>query len=130
MGNRKGKNETMVELLIAIIIIVESGGDIKAFNKDECAAGCLQIRPIYLRDVNSILGEERYSLEDRFDREKSIEMFEIYTSHYYKHYFAQIESIGMSEVEAKARIHNGGPRGWQKKATDSYWLKVKAEMEK
>jgi hypothetical protein len=27
-------------------------------------------------------------------------------------------------MEDAARIWNGGPNGWKKKATDSYWQKV------
>ena len=118
----------MMELLILAIILIESGGDPKAYNQREQAAGLMQIRPIYVQDVNRILGEDRYTLDDRWCREKSIEMFVIYTRHYYNHYWRQIESMGMGEDEAKARIHNGGPRGWQKKATDEYWQKVKNVM--
>ena len=33
-------------------------------------------------------------------------------------------------LEELARIHNGGPRGGSKQATEGYWRKVKAEMER
>ena len=33
-------------------------------------------------------------------------------------------------IEDIARIHNGGPNGYKKQATDVYWLKVKAQLKK
>ena len=44
--------------------------------------GILQITPIYVKDVNRILGEERFTLDCRIDIDKSLEMFEIYQSYY------------------------------------------------
>ena len=40
--------------LIEAIIYVESRGDIKEHNISEDAVGCLQIRPIMLREVNRL----------------------------------------------------------------------------
>ena len=31
-------------------------------------------------------------------------------------------------VEVLARIHNGGPRGWKKEATRSYWARVERRL--
>ena len=31
----------------------------------------------------------------------------------------------MSDLEKVARIHNGGPKGYKKKATIKYWAKIK-----
>jgi len=31
-------------------------------------------------------------------------------------------------AEDIARIHNGGPNGYKKTATDQYWVKVRAEI--
>ncbi len=33
------------------------------------------------------------------------------------------------DAERIARVHNGGPRGHKKKATDRYWSKVKRELD-
>lgn len=41
------------------------------------AVGYLQIMPIYVAEVNRILGEDKYTLADRTNRAKSIEMFNI-----------------------------------------------------
>jgi len=35
----------------------------------------------------------------------------------------------VATVEVLARIHNGGPRGYAKKATLRYWKRVQARME-
>lgn len=42
--------------LIDAVILVESGGDERAFNRKENAIGILQIRPIMVRDFNRITG--------------------------------------------------------------------------
>ena len=55
--------------LINAMIQVESEGDNSAYCAAEEAVGCLQIRPIMLREVNRILEicnkVDRYTLEDR-----------------------------------------------------------------
>ena len=63
------------------LIWVESKGDCKAVgSKDD--VGVLQITPILLRDCNRILGYERFTLTDRLDSLKSVEMFNIIQDHY------------------------------------------------
>ena len=108
-----------LEGLLKAIAQVESNGDSSAYNHKENAAGPYQIRPVYLKDVNRIVGYEKYRLEDRFDALKAKEMVVTYLSHYGKH----------KSLEALARIHNGGPRGDKKKSTLRYWQKVKKAME-
>ena len=54
--------------------------------------------------------------------EKSKEMFWFYTNHYMKAY-------GLEGDEARARIWNGGPRGYRKESTEKYWEKVKEAMD-
>ncbi|HUS45119.1 MAG TPA: hypothetical protein VM219_03700, partial [Phycisphaerae bacterium] len=56
---------------------VESGGDPKAWKKDEDARGIIQIRPIYVADANRILGVERFKHDDAFDPVKAWQMFEV-----------------------------------------------------
>lgn len=63
------------------LIWVESKGDSKAVgSKDDI--GVLQFTPILIEDVNRILGREVYTLEDRLDSLKSVEMFNIIQDHY------------------------------------------------
>lgn len=69
------------DIFIEALIEVESENNPQAVgSKDD--VGILQITPIYVADVNRILGEEAYFLEDRTDRQKSLEMFGILQNHY------------------------------------------------
>lgn len=64
------------------LVLVESGGDPTARNKATDAVGILQIRPVYVNEVNRIVGEQRYTLADRYSVKKSIEMFQIIQEYY------------------------------------------------
>lgn len=69
------------ELFTQALIWVESKGDSKAVgSKDDM--GVLQITPILLHDCNRILKYEAFTLEDRLDSLKSVEMFNIIQDHY------------------------------------------------
>jgi|TARA_B110000908_G_C10255535_1_gene455193 hypothetical protein len=109
------------DLLIKAIIFVESSGNDSAYCKVEDAVGCLQIRRVMVREVNRILKKQgkskRYKLNDRWKRDESVEMFNIYIE-YYK----------LKTPEDIARSWNGGPRGSLKNATISYWNKVKKNL--
>lgn len=67
--------------LVEAFIQVESTGNNNAVNKYSKASGCLQLMPIMVEDANRISGKN-YSLDDRFDRNKSIEMFHIIMEYY------------------------------------------------
>tara|TARA_R110000851_G_scaffold300281_1_gene456388 strand:- start:633 stop:1196 length:564 start_codon:yes stop_codon:yes gene_type:complete len=109
--------------LLSSIMYVESSYNDLAYNSSEDAVGCLQIRQCMVKDVNRILkrkgSSHTYSMDDRWDRAKSIEMFTIYCNHY-----------DLSEAEEIARCWNGGPRGITNPATAGYWNKVKTNIEK
>lgn len=105
--------------LVKAIIFVESSGNNNAYCASEDAVGCMQIRRVMVRDVNRIVGYKKYKLKDRWDRDKSIEIFNIYCSHY-----------NLTTPEQKARAWNGGPRGYKKKSTQHYWNKVKSYLAK
>jgi hypothetical protein len=63
------------------LIWVESKGDSKAIgSKDD--VGILQIRKPIIDDCNRILGYDKYTLMDRLDSLKSVEMFNIIQDHY------------------------------------------------
>ena len=72
-------------------------------------------------DVNRILKRkklpQRYTYSDRWNEQKSYEMFDIFCN-YYK----------LDTAEEIARGWNGGPRGINNPATLSYWEKVKGEI--
>ena len=110
--------------LIEAMIWVESRDNDSAYNKREDAVGCLQIRPIMLRECNRILElqkiEKRYTLEDRWSRKKSVQIF--YVVNNYHHENATYEEI--------ARAWNGGPNWAQKGGTKRYWNKVQSKLKK
>ena len=103
--------------LIAAIIQVESGGDTLAYNLAEDAVGCLQIRPIMVREINRLLGKDSFTLYDRWSKAKSIQMFNILRSHL----------KGASDEEI-ARTWNGGYNGHKKQSTIKYWKKVRKQI--
>jgi len=101
--------------LVEAIIWVESRGDTLAYNKSEEALGCLQIRPIMLREVNRILGYNKFKLSDRTSRSKSIEMFNVIRGH-----------LNNPTDEKIARTWNGGYNYGE--STLKYWEKVKCRL--
>ena len=113
-----------VEPLIQAMIMVESEGNDSAYHKGEKAAGCLQIRPIMVREVNRILdiqkSELEYTLEDRWSREKSIEMFHIVNGYHNKN----------STYEEIARAWNGGTNWFKKGLKKRYWKRVQKQLKK
>lgn len=68
--------------LIQAIIYIESKGNAAARNKD--CLGILQLRPIYVKQVNKIVGYNKFKYEDRLNPTKSIEMFNIYQNFFNK----------------------------------------------
>lgn len=108
--------------LLSAIIHVESSNNDSAYNSYEDAVGCLQIRKCMVDDVNRILRRQksdiRFSYDDRWLRNKSIKMFDIYCKHY-----------GLTTAEEIARCWNGGPRGMQNEMTANYWRKVQENLD-
>ncbi len=113
--------------LVYSLIQVESSG------KDSCVGdkhliipsiGCLQIRPIMVREVNRILKRQkdtlRFKNKDRWSRKKSIQMFYIWKNYHHKD----------DSNEVIARCWNGGPKGYKRKGTLHYWNKVQKELDK
>jgi hypothetical protein len=103
------------ENVLQKIIHIESKGNPTAVGDKGTAVGLLQIRPIMIDEINRLLGEQKFSLEDRWDSLKSIEMF--YT-------FNEIVNPDWNE-ELVARRWNGGIRGERNSKTDVYWNKYK-----
>lgn len=104
--------------LILALILVESGGDDAARGDRGLALGCLQITPRVIEDVNRVYGT-RYRRADCLDRQRSIEICERYLSHW----GSKLPRV--PTAEDLARIWNGGPQGWNRRATDPYWIKVR-----
>ena len=108
--------------LLSAIIHVESNNNDSAYRASEDAVGCLQIRKCMVKDVNRILKRQksdlRFTYDDRWLRNKSIQMFDIYCKHY-----------GLTTAEEIARCWNGGPRGMNNPITANYWKKVQRNLD-
>ena len=108
--------------LLSAIMFVESSYNDSAYNSYEDAVGCLQIRKTMVDDVNRILRRQksdvRFTYDDRWLRNRSIKMFDIYCKYY-----------GLTTAEEIARCWNGGPRGMQNEMTAGYWKKVKNQLD-
>jgi hypothetical protein len=113
--------------LVSALISVESRGNDSAIGDRHIvggeAVGALQIRPIMVREVNRILkiqkSDKRFKLSDRFDRNKTIEMFYVWKNFHHKD----------SDFETIARNWNGGPKGYKNPRTEKYWNKVQKELD-
>jgi len=110
----------MIDVIDAIMEVESSNND-SAYNAYEDAVGCLQIRKCMVDDINRILKRKdtaiRYTYNDRWIRQKSLEMFYIYCGHY-----------KLNTAQQIARCWNGGPRGINNPATVGYWEKVKNKI--
>jgi len=114
------------ERLVSALILVESRGNDSAIGDRHLvgneAVGALQIRPIMVKEVNRILKiqkiDKRFTLKDRFERDKSIEMFYIWKNYHHKN----------SDAETIARNWNGGPKGYKLNRTVKYWNKVEKQL--
>lgn len=91
------------------------------------AVGIVQIMPATVEDINRILRHKKYTLDDRYNVEKSREMFVTYLTYYSLH---TLRKQGKPEsYENLARIWYGGPGGWESPAAMRYWQKVHRAME-
>jgi hypothetical protein len=86
------------QILQLALIYTESEGNPLAVGKNN-DLGCLQITPIYVKEVNRILEEEKYSHEDAFNPEKALEMFSIVQDYHNPEH----------DVDAGIRLHNRAP---------------------
>ena len=123
-----------VETLLPALAKVESSdnpralGDLKKGTSGKsvhhyAAWGMFQLHEIYVKDVNLFSGTS-FRHADAFNPEKAKQIVRLYLIHYGKAY--ERKTGKPASLEVLARIHNGGPRGYEKKATARYWEKVKA----
>ena len=106
--------------LITAIATVESELNEKAVSSD--CVGYLQIRPLLVKECNDILkkkdSKKRYTLNDRFSKKKSIEMF----------YLIQEKFNPSHNIERALWVWNAGP--YSKKRPTKYINKVMKEYRK
>ena len=108
-------------ILLTAVAMVESGENINAYNQGENAIGLLQIRQPAVDDLNR-LWKTSYKLTDFYDPILAQRAFKSYGKMY-----------GAKTAKEYCVIWNGGPRGCEKKTTETYWVKVQQaikELEK
>ncbi|MCL5282556.1 MAG: transglycosylase SLT domain-containing protein [Planctomycetes bacterium] len=105
-----------IERLLDAIARIESQGDPKAVGDGGRALGAYQIYRVYWEEGTELLGVD-WPHRDAADPQKARRVAKAYLLHYGK---------GKSLVEM-ARIHNGGPRGCEKKGTLPYVRKILAD---
>ena len=138
-------------IIIPVLIQVESGGNVNAIGDGGKAVGCLQIHRIMVDDVNRIAemqgwwdvhnfyNYDEFTLDDRYSKDKSIQMCEYYLEYYYQKYVKWwneqcskplYHPMPFDVCEVLARLWNGGYAGLKRnpRATDNYWEKVKKEL--
>lgn len=103
------------EEIMNAISYVESKHNPKARNG--IYVGCLQIGPGMVTEVNNILkkqnSDKRYTLNDRYDPQKSREMFVIFQNKYNPD----------RNIERAIRMWNGGPK-YSRAKTNRYYSAV------
>jgi len=110
-------------LLLTALIAVESSGDPNAIGDNGLAYGCLQLHAGYVQDAAEFAGKT-WRHQDAFNPATAEQIVRAYMARY-----ATQKRLGRSPTyEDIARIHNGGPNGYKKAATDKYWNKVKINL--
>ena len=107
-----------VDSLISAIMFVESSYRPNAYNATSGATGCMQIMPVMVAEVNRIIGHEKYTLQDRWNCETSVDMFLVWKNHHHAH----------SDWETIARHWWGGPKWGEHAISDFYWDKVESAL--
>lgn len=73
--------KTNPEKLVQALAFVESSNRENAKNKSSGASGILQLMPIMVKEANRLVGYDKYTLSDRFSKEKSFEIFHVIMKH-------------------------------------------------
>ena len=102
--------------VIMAISQVESEGNAKAVSKNGLYVGFLQISKILVRECNNIAGYKKYTYNDRYDRQKSIDMFIDYMERHNPE----------GNMERAIRLWNSGDRNCmsRKSRTEGYYRRV------
>lgn len=111
-------------VLLTALIAVESSGNPNAIGDNGLAYGCLQLHAAYVQDAAEYARQD-WTHADAFDPETAKQIVRAYMARY-----ATKKRLGREPTYSDlARIHNGGPQGFKKTATDKYWQKVKKKLE-
>lgn len=111
-----GFSAVSLDVLVSAIAEVESGNNARAMGDQNRAAGCLQIYRCALLDVNSRFGTTYSWPSDCLNPITARQIAKLYLI---------ICGLGKMSLEKTVRNYNGGSKGYKKKSTEHYWLKVK-----
>lgn len=102
--------------VIYAISRVESEGNPKAVSKCGRYVGYLQISEILVRECNRIAGKKEFTYADRYDKQKSIDMFITYMERFNPE----------GNIEKAIRLWNSGDLNCMnhKASTDGYYRRV------
>ena len=102
--------------VIEAIAMVESEGNPKRVSRNGLYVGYLQISEILVRECNRIAGYKKYTYADRYDKQKSINMFIDYQEVHNK----------TGNMEKAIRLWNSGDVNcmMRKARTEGYYKKV------
>jgi len=106
--------------VLSAIRVVESNNNPNAVGDNGNAIGVYQIWDSYWKDATQFSGIGG-SYKDCYNSQYADKIVRSYMKRY-----ATKKRLGReATMEDIARIHNGGPNGYKKSATDKYWNKVK-----
>lgn len=107
--------------IINAIAQVESGGNPKAVSKSGTYIGLLQIAPICVRECNRIVGKNKFTYNDRYSKEKSIEMFIVFQEYHNPE----------GNMEKAIRLWNSGDKNCMKNKskTEAYYRRVMSKYD-
>lgn len=117
----------MLTKLLAAIMAVESGGNIKAIGDNGRSIGPYQIQMSYWKD-SGVGGVYLQCFEKSYSERVIRAYWRWYAGAAYRR--LQSGEGTIKDCEQLARIHNGGPAGWRKAATYKYWKKVKFQLQR
>jgi hypothetical protein len=105
--------------VIQAIAMVESECKPNKVSRNGLYVGYLQISEILVRECNRIVGYKKYTYADRYDKQKSIEMFIDYQEHYNPD----------GNMERAIRLWNSGDLKCmtRKARTEGYYKRVMAK---
>lgn len=107
--------------VINAIAQVESGGNPKAVSKSGTYVGLLQMAPICVRECNRIVGKNKFTYNDRYSKEKSIEMFIVFQEYHNPE----------GNMEKAIRLWNSGDKNCMKNKskTEAYYRRVMSKYD-
>lgn len=107
--------------VINAIAQVESGGNPKAVSKSGTYVGLLQMAPICVKECNRIVGKNKFTYNDRYSKEKSIEMFIVFQEYHNPE----------GNMEKAIRLWNSGDKNCMKNKskTEAYYRRVMSKYD-